>query len=79
MIKREQLVEVHLTPEELAAELYRMGDDEQAVFFNRLGELAMSCNNPFSLQLHAIIVNPRLANSGRWIMRQIGEYAEAET
>lgn len=74
-IKRNIEVEVRLTPEELAGEFWSMGGDEQALFFNKLGDLAQ---HRLPMQLQYVQDSTNLNQEGRYAMRAIGNYSEAQ-
>lgn len=63
---------VDLTPELLAEAFANMGSDEQARFYNRLGEVATDWL-PFQLQ--AITDDDGLTLRGRQVMQSIGDYS----
>lgn len=77
MIQRKIMVDVKLTPDELAFEFANLGDEQQAMFFNELAILTAKWERPFCFQLQSIIDNPALTKEGRSIMQEIGEYGEA--
>jgi len=66
-----------ITPAELAKEFCSWGEDEQAIFFNQIYAESQKWKRPFCFQLQAITDSPILTIGARFIMRQIGEYAEA--
>lgn len=74
-IKRNIKAEFTLTPEELAAEFWKMGHDDQAWFFNALGKRA-SHRLPFQLQY--VQDCGLLTQEGRYAMSVIGDYSEAQ-
>ena len=73
-IERKLIVDVELTPEDLADCFCELYADEQAMFFNRISELVEKWNGSFCFQLQAIIDSKVLTSGGKDIMRQIGEY-----
>ena len=60
MIQRKIMVDVTLTPDELAFEFANMDDEQQAMFFNELARLTEKWEQPFCFQLQSIIDNPTL-------------------
>lgn len=71
-IERKVEVRVSPTPEELAQEWWRMGEREQAMFFN---ELARVAGADLVMQLQALTDSGHLQDSARHVMRMIGDYA----
>lgn len=65
---------ISVTPEELAEVFWAMDDEEQAKFFNHLGEIA----DALPMQLQYVTDNDALTIRGRMTMQYIGEYAEEE-
>lgn len=61
-IKREVLVSVQLVPDELADMFWECNAEEQAMFFNRLGEIAGSA---LELQIRNIRASGHLDAQGR--------------
>jgi len=76
MLERKITIPIQITPEELASEFCNMGNDEQALFFNKVSEITSKWENPFCFQLQSIIDDKSLAQGGRKIMESIGEYGE---
>ena len=74
MIRRNKILEVYLTPEELATEFANMDAERQAKFFNQLAKEADEWDAPFVMQLQAITDCPKLSNDARHIMISIGDY-----
>jgi len=60
-------------PEELAEVLWAMGEEEQARFFNHLGEIAGN----LPMQLQAVIDSKGLRPKGVSAMSMIGVYGES--
>ena len=77
MIQRNVLVDIALTPQELAIAFAEMGGGEQAEFFNELASLSTHWEVPFCFQAQAIIDSGALMPEGTAIMRCLGEYGEA--
>ena len=75
MIKRTIESEVTPTPEELAECFWEMGSDQQAVFFNKLGEIS---GHFLCFQLQAVIDSETLNREGRHAMGVISDYAEKQ-
>lgn len=73
-IKSYVAVEVHPSADELADVFWAMDDEEQAYFFNRLGEIS---DHNLPLQLQSVTDNPHLNSSGRHTMSLIGEYSRS--
>ena len=75
MIKLERTMEIEMSPTwwEVADLFWSMSDEEQALFFNKLGEL-----DPVNLamQLQYITDNSKLEPGGRAVMEQIGKYSQ---
>lgn len=63
--------EVHLSAEDLAKVFWAMDAEEQAGFFNVLGEIAAE-KLPFQLQF--VADSPHLTQEGRHTMALIGDY-----
>ena len=62
-----------ITPEELAEEFWRMGGDEQAMFFDHL---ARKSSGYLSMQLQSVSDSPELTTKARVCMQSIGEYGK---
>jgi len=62
-----------ITPEELAEEFWRMGADEQALFFDHL---ARKSSGYLAMQLQAVSDSPELTTEARVCMQSVGEYGE---
>lgn len=65
-------VEIHLTPDDLAQIFWEMPSNDQAQFYNKLGELA---DYRLAFQLQHITEEKGLSLTGRRVMQQIGEYS----
>jgi hypothetical protein len=76
MIKRKTEVFVRLTVEELADEFCSLDANDQAEFFNRVGEITNQWDGGFSYQLYRIVTSPKLNEKGKYILDQIAEYVE---
>ena len=74
MIVRTELIEITLSPAELAQEFTDMDNEQQALFFNAVGTLFNQANRSFSGQIKYVVDSPTLTNAGRRIMHSIGEY-----
>lgn len=74
-IKRNIEAEIMLTPQELAQEFWCLDGNEQALFFNKLGELAQ---HRLPMQLQYIQDSTKLNQDGRYAMSTIGNYSEAQ-
>lgn len=61
--------EIHPSAQEIAEVFWAMDSEEQAHFFNVLGEKDRLC-----FQLHAVADSPELSINGRLTMQMIGEY-----
>lgn len=72
-IKRAMDISITPTPDELAEVFWSMDSSQQAIFFNRLGEIS---GNRFCFQLQAVTDEPGLDANGRRAMQLIGEYSE---
>ena len=77
MIHRNVLVDIVLSPQELAIAFAEMGGGEQAEFFNELASLSTHWAASFCFQAQAIIDSGALTPEGLAIMRCIGEYGGA--
>lgn len=66
-------VVVQPTPDELASVFWGMSGGDQALFFNRLGELS---GHMLCFQLQAVTDSILLNQQGRNAMMVIGEYSE---
>ena len=65
-------ITVDVTPRQLAEAFWSMADDEQAVFFNTLGQYTGGLN--FTMQMLAIDQSGILTRDGRCAMLHIGEF-----
>lgn len=65
--------EIHPTADELAEVFWAMDSEEQAQFFNRLGEIAQE---RLALQLHSVTDHAQLSHTGRFAMAMIGDYSD---
>jgi hypothetical protein len=74
MIQRKSIVEITLSPDELAFEFANMGDEQQAMFFNELARITAKWDRPFCFQLQYVVDHPELTREGRSIMELIGDY-----
>jgi len=74
MLQRKIMIDVTLTPEELALEFSNMDGRQQAIFFSELAMITDNWEKPFCFQLQQLIDNPALTKEGRRIMEEIGEY-----
>lgn len=72
-MKRVVEVEIALSPNDIAHLFWKMGSDEQAIFFNGVADLAEG-ELPFQLQY--ISDSKYLLQSGRSAMDTIGIYAK---
>lgn len=72
-ITRHVEVELHASADELADVFWAMDAEEQAYFFNRLGEIS-DCRLPFQLQ--SVTDHPYLDANGRRAMELIGGYSK---
>lgn len=70
------MVEWELTPQQLAKFFCQMDGEEQAEFFNAIGEEVQSWEMPLCFQLQGIVDTGKLNGGGISVMREIGEYAE---
>ena len=77
MLTRKISVHMEPSPEEIAFELAKMDDSQQAAFFNELARITANWEKPFCFQLQYLTDNTALTAEGRRIMEQIGEYAQA--
>lgn len=82
-LTKNAVVTVDITAEEMATLWWeRMNGEEQARFFNKLYELCHresfggSKEYDFLMQLQYITDNRELNKGGRWVMEQIGNYAQ---
>ena len=65
-----------LTPEMVAGMFAGMGADEQAAFFNCVGEISSKWSwGGMSMQLQYITDEDGLTLAGRRVMQEIGEYS----
>lgn len=76
MINRNANVAIKLFPYELASEFCEMDGAEQAEFFNEISRLVKDWESPFCMQLQNVSDSEVLTREGRYIMKQIGDYAE---
>ena len=74
MIQRNVLVDIVLSPQELAIAFAEMGGGDQAEFFNAVASNAAHWSAPFCFQAQAIIDSGALTPDGLDIMRCLGEY-----
>lgn len=74
MLQRKIMVDVTLTPGELAIEFSEIDGEQQAMFFNELAAITSKWDRPFCFQAQAVIDDPALTLAGRAIMETIGGY-----
>lgn len=67
-------VKVSISPEQLADMFWLMGSEQQAVFFNRLGNVN---GGRMAVQLQGVTDSSFLDESGRVFMSMIGDYSGA--
>lgn len=72
MIIQTDSIAVDITARQLAEAFWNMGDDEQAIFFNTLGQYTGGLN--FTMQMLAIDQSGILTKDGRVAMLHIGEF-----
>ncbi len=65
-------IKVNVDENDLAEMFWGLNEDEQAVFFNKLGEIS---GNKLCFQLQYITDNEILTEAGRDAMQEIGYYA----
>lgn len=75
-ITRDMQISIEPTPEDLAEVFWSMGSDQQAKFFNHLNEIS---GTRLCFQLQAVSDDSNLNDHGRYAMRLIGEYSEAQS
>lgn len=75
MAKIERTIKVILTPKELAVVFASWDANEQAQFFNSVGEITDNWNTPFCFQAQGIADSLWLNQSGRDFMAVIGDYS----
>lgn len=75
LITRNVEVNLDLTPQELAQVWCNMPSQQQAAFFNEIADIADKWEGEFCMQLQWITDEECLNDSGRAVMRQIGEYS----
>lgn len=73
-----QDIQITLAPRQMAELFCNMDSQEQAEFFNHIGDIVADWPGPFCFQLQTITDDPALNNEGREIMADIGEYASKE-
>lgn len=71
-LKRQVDIEIPLTATELAKLFWEMNNEEQAEFFNYLGNLP---SPKLPMQLQWVTDSPNLKSEGRHAMAMIGEYS----
>ena len=76
MIQRNVLVDIVLSPQELATSFCEMDADQQATFFSEVAVLTSGWERAFCFQAQYITDSGMLTDAGRSIMRCIGEYGE---
>lgn len=72
-IKIQQTIDIELKPYQLAEIFADMNDDEQCVFFNRLGAIAKQWQNPIEFQLAAIMACDRLDDDGKRVLNVMSQ------
>lgn len=75
IINQEVLVQVNVTPEKLAELFCDMDEAQMADFFNYVADEVKSWDTPFCMQVENMIATENLKDSGRQIMRVLGEYS----
>lgn len=70
--------DILLSSIEVANLFCSMDEEQQAEFFNAIGENVGFWNAPFVFQLQAMIDTGALTEKGKRIMKEIGEYSNAE-
>jgi hypothetical protein len=70
------MVEWGLSPQQLAKFFCEMNGEEQAEFFNAIGEEVQTWERSLCFQLQGIVDTGKLNGGGIAVMREIGEYAE---
>jgi hypothetical protein len=71
-------IEYKPEPQELAEEFCEMGEHDQAIFFNKIGQIFSNEKFSLSMQLQYITDCETLNFDGRHVMRMIGDYAFKE-
>ena len=79
MPKRKIVIDLNLTPEELADRFCEFSSDEQARFFNEIGVITSKWVNPFCFQMQRVSDSTQLSSHGIDVMRTIGEYAISQS
>jgi hypothetical protein len=78
MIQRKTVIDVTLSPSELAFEFANMDNEQQAMFFNELFNIVEKWDRPFCFQLQSLIDSKSLTREGRYIMESIGQYGSQD-
>lgn len=73
-MKRDLIIDVKPTAEELADCFCNLYAGEQVIFFNHIAKLVEGWNKPFCFQMQSVVDNKTLTGGGKSIMRTIGEY-----
>lgn len=71
-LKQRVEVEIHPSSDEIAAVFCAMDEEEQAYFFNELADML----GQLPMQLEAVTQSRHLTESGRYVMRLIGDYSD---
>ena len=78
-MKRTVEVDVIVTPAEVAEAFCCFFAEDQALFFNEVAKQVSKWKAPFCFQLQYITDCPLLSDDARYVMQQIGEYAQKES
>jgi hypothetical protein len=75
MIKRKTEIIVRPTINELVDEFCSLDSNDQAEFFNKMGEITLQWDGGFAYQLYKIVTSPKLNKKGKYIVDLIAEYS----
>lgn len=75
MIKKNVMVTLTLSPEDLAREFADMDHREQAAFFNHLALIVDGWEAPVEVQVSAVVRSGILTESARDLIAVLGSYA----
>lgn len=76
MITRSAVIEVELSPYELAQAFCEMDADKQALVLTHIVQLSSEWDKPFEFQVQAIVDSKNFLNGANKLMKIFGEYAK---
>lgn len=76
-IKKSIEADINISVDEVADMFCNMDGEQQAAFFNRIGENVKTWSAHFVFQLQSIVDTETLTIDGKQIMYEIGQYSDA--